>query len=283
MGGEFAGRLCMDWFYALNGQQQGPVTDSQLDELQRAGKIASNTLVWRDSMAEWKPLSVVRSVAATPGSLPPLVFQAGSRCAECGHAYAETDMIVLNNSWVCATCKPTFLQRMMEGSAPSGSSRLIWRRKLEIVTGRDAPFPDRCIRCNAPANGFKLKRELTWHSPGYYILLISPLIYIIVSMLVRKKAVLHIGLCEGHRASRKRAILIASITAILGVLFVVLTVVAEHGIFALIGLVLLLGALIYASLKATTISTTKIEKEIVSFKGAGQPFLDTLPEWNGQK
>ena len=271
----------MDWFYALNGQQQGPVTDSQLDDLQRTGKLAANTLVWRDGMAEWKPLSAARPNAAIPGSLPPLVHQPGSRCAECGHAYAETDMIVLNNSWVCATCKPTFLQRMMEGSAASGSLRLIWRKKREVVIGKDTPFPERCVCCNAATNGFKLKRDLSWHPPGWFVLLISPLIYIIVAMIVQKKAVVHIGLCDTHRAARKRAILIASLSALLGVILLVTSAFVENGFLALIGLILFIGGGIYGLMKAPIISATRIKNDIVSFKGAGQPFLDTLPEWSG--
>ena len=154
----------MDWFYALNGEQHGPVSDSQLDELIRAGTVAPDALVWREGMADWQPLSAARP-AAPSGSLPPVVTQTGTRCIECGHTYAQSDMIVLNSSWVCATCKPKFLQRMLEGSAAPASAGLMWRRKREIVVGKDTPFPDRCVCCNAPANSFKLKRDLSWHHP----------------------------------------------------------------------------------------------------------------------
>lgn len=274
----------MDWFYALNEEQQGPVTDSQLDELIRAGTVAPNTLVWREGMADWKPISAARSAAAPSGSPPPVLSLPGTRCVECGHAYAQTDMIVLNNSWVCATCKPKFLQRMMEGSTAPGNSRLIWRRKREIVLNKDTPFPDRCVCCNAPTNGFKLKRELSWHPPAYYILIVvSLLIYIIVAMIIRKKATLHIGLCDAHRAARKRTILIASLSAVLGLILLIAAAFVENGTLALVGILLLLGGGIYGAVKAPIISATKIEGDLVSFKGAGQPFLDTLPEWNGPK
>lgn len=274
----------MDWFYALNGQQQGPVTDAQLDELVRAGTLAPDTLVWHEGMAGWKPLSAARSAAAPSGALPPIVSEPGTRCVECGLTYAPTDLIVLNNSWVCATCKPKFLQRMMEGTAAPGSSRLIWRRKREIVLSKDTPFPDRCVCCNAPTNGFKLKRDLSWHPPAYYLLLLVCLwLYIIVAMIARKKATLHIGLCEAHRAARKQTILIASLSAVLGLVLVIAGGVMENGILALIGAVLLIGGGLYGAVKAPIISCTKIENDLVSFKGAGQPFLDTLPEWNGPR
>jgi hypothetical protein len=43
----------MKWFYSLDGQQNGPVSDDQLDELLRSGKINRDTHVWREGMTDW--------------------------------------------------------------------------------------------------------------------------------------------------------------------------------------------------------------------------------------
>ena len=43
----------MDWFYALNDKQSGPVSESDLDDLLRSGTIDQATLVWRDGMPNW--------------------------------------------------------------------------------------------------------------------------------------------------------------------------------------------------------------------------------------
>lgn len=50
----------MNWYYVENGQQKGPVTQDQLDELARQGTIKADTLTWTDGMANWLPYSQAR-------------------------------------------------------------------------------------------------------------------------------------------------------------------------------------------------------------------------------
>lgn len=108
----------MNWFYALNNQQQGPITDEQLDQLIRGGVVRSDTLVWHEGMENWQPLDAARA-AVPKAELPPLLpanqRQQQTFCVECRLVYPPTDLIRLNNCLVCATCKPKFIQRMMEG------------------------------------------------------------------------------------------------------------------------------------------------------------------------
>jgi hypothetical protein len=108
------------WYYVEDGQQRGPVAEADLAALQRDGKINSETLVWREGMTNWQPLAEAKpaaTAAATAGGL---------LCAECGNAFAPDQVIRLNDRWVCAACKPVFLQRLREGtfggSAPVGSA-----------------------------------------------------------------------------------------------------------------------------------------------------------------
>ena len=46
----------MDWFYAHNSQQAGPIPEAQLDAMLNAGTITQDTLVWRAGMTAWQPL-----------------------------------------------------------------------------------------------------------------------------------------------------------------------------------------------------------------------------------
>ena len=46
----------MNWFYAIGGQQHGPVDDGQLDALIAASTVNPETLVWREGLANWQPL-----------------------------------------------------------------------------------------------------------------------------------------------------------------------------------------------------------------------------------
>src|SRR5881394_2477763 len=47
------------WYYAKSGQQLGPVTGEQLQQLARSGQLARGDLVWTDGMAEWLPASSI--------------------------------------------------------------------------------------------------------------------------------------------------------------------------------------------------------------------------------
>lgn len=50
----------MNWFYADNGQQKGPVPEFEFASLIKSGLIKASTPVWREGMGEWQPLSLVR-------------------------------------------------------------------------------------------------------------------------------------------------------------------------------------------------------------------------------
>src|ERR1700744_1747311 len=142
----------MNWFYAIDSQKNGPVTDTQLDELLLSGKINQQTLVWREGMDNWQPLIQIRpgGAGATGGQ------RTGQACVECGRFFPPDELIRIQQSPVCAACKPIFLQRRSEGLALPSSVGL-WRKKKRIVTVSETVFPDRCIKCNEPANGFRLK------------------------------------------------------------------------------------------------------------------------------
>ena len=45
----------MTWYYAVGSQQQGPVSEAQLQALVKDGVINGDTLVWREGMASWQP------------------------------------------------------------------------------------------------------------------------------------------------------------------------------------------------------------------------------------
>jgi uncharacterized RDD family membrane protein YckC len=149
----------MSWYYADNGRQAGPVDDASLDDLISRGAVRPDTLIWREGMANWQPLSTVRPQAPPPPVVPPApvytppppasqpgfdqpAFQQpsfqqqpsyqqpqpsfqpqpqpggqGVTCANCGQHFSPNDVVFIGSSYVCAACKPVFLQRMREGSA----------------------------------------------------------------------------------------------------------------------------------------------------------------------
>ena len=67
----------MEWYYAKNGQQMGPVTLEVLRAMISSGEVAPADLIWREGMAEWTPAGQVAEfsgggVGHTTGmALPP--------------------------------------------------------------------------------------------------------------------------------------------------------------------------------------------------------------------
>jgi uncharacterized RDD family membrane protein YckC len=113
----------MPWYYAEDAAQQGPVADEQFADLVRLGKVRADTLVWREGMANWQPYSTVAGPAtsdvppvftSTPTSAP-----AGANevvCHECGTIVPKENAIQYGSIWVCANCKPMFVQKLREGA-----------------------------------------------------------------------------------------------------------------------------------------------------------------------
>ena len=260
----------MNWFYLEGNNQSGPVSDSQLDELLRSGKISQATMVWREGLPQWQPLSIARSGG-----------QSGVICVECGKTFPPEETIKLNNVPVCAQCKPIFLQRMAEAATlPSAGS--LWRNNARLVTRTEAVFPDRCVKCNAPAGGFRLKRTLYWAHPAYLLLLLcNLLILLVVYLMVRKKAIVHIGLCEQHRAKRKHGTVIGLSSIVAGIVLLVCAAVFNSGWLLAFGLIVFVGGAITGGVMARTVTPTKIDKEYVWLSGVHRDFMANLPEWNG--
>ena len=65
--------MTQHWYYSVNGQQNGPVTDGQLAGLLASGELRPDVLVWADGMTDWKPASTIPelSIGNAAGETPP--------------------------------------------------------------------------------------------------------------------------------------------------------------------------------------------------------------------
>jgi GYF domain 2 len=71
------------WFFASQGQQQGPYPEARLHEFIAAGAITAETLVWTEGMAGWqKAAEIPGLLAGTSG--PPAVPQSGDPLLSAG-------------------------------------------------------------------------------------------------------------------------------------------------------------------------------------------------------
>ena len=64
------------WFYAANGQQQGPFPEEQLRDLIARGTVRADTLVWSEGMAGWQKVAEIPGLMSMPPG-PPSMPQAG--------------------------------------------------------------------------------------------------------------------------------------------------------------------------------------------------------------
>jgi uncharacterized membrane protein len=150
----------MDWYYVVDGQQVGPVSEQDLKALVDAGTVTGETLVWHEGMENWVPQNTVAAeIAATPAThmpagdgpiAPPAggkstlslreepaataaqpagAGQAGAQagagtgtCRECGRQFPLDQMIEYEGATICAECKPAFFQRLQEGAGGTGGA-----------------------------------------------------------------------------------------------------------------------------------------------------------------
>jgi hypothetical protein len=71
------------WFYAADGQQQGPFPEAQLRDLIVRGTVRADTLVWTEGMSGWQRAGEIPGLAPG-GSGPPVIPQAGGPVMSAG-------------------------------------------------------------------------------------------------------------------------------------------------------------------------------------------------------
>ena len=95
----------MSWYYAVNGQQAGPVGDPELQRLVAVGTVNAATFVWRQGMEAWAPFGTIAA------------------CSHCLRSFFKDQVIPLAGGHFCAECKSVLLQRIREGLSPLTASK----------------------------------------------------------------------------------------------------------------------------------------------------------------
>ena len=113
----------MSLYYSDGKQKLGPISKAELQDLIKSKKVNASTLIWQPGMDGWQELrrfARPKSKAAPVASEPATVTQPRKTCVECGQPFAVNDMIPFKDNWVCAGCKPAFIQKMKEGVSIGG-------------------------------------------------------------------------------------------------------------------------------------------------------------------
>ena len=166
---------------------------------------------------------------------------------------------------------------------PTQNIPTIWRSKSVLVMTKQAPLPDRCVKCNAPTQR-RLKRNLRWHHPVLYILIIGGFFfYLILALVLSKTATINVGLCETHAAARKRDMLITWTLVLLSFASFYFAVAAAEMSLFFLGLALFLGAVIYGIVKTRVVAPQKIDDHYVWLTGVNANYLQRFPEWRAAR
>jgi hypothetical protein len=158
-----------------------------------------------------------------------------------------------------------------------------WRDGKVLVMLNGSLLPDRCVKCNAPADLPTKPRKMYWHHPAIYIIaLFALLIYAIVAIIVRKQAVVNVGLCAEHKRRRIWGLSLGAGGLLLGIVIMIVGAANDACGFALFGLLLFLAGLIAAARLSRLLYPVEITEKIARFKGCGEAFLDGLPSLDGR-
>ena len=148
---------------------------------------------------------------------------------------------------------------------------------MSLVMHRNALLPDRCVKCNAPVGGRRLRRQLWYINPILYILAISPIIFLVVYLIVRKGAKVDVGVCEAHMQQRRTMLAVGWCVFVLAILSFPFAAVIESPWPALLGFLMLIGSIVPLSIGNKFVTPARIDDHYVWLKGACREYLASLP------
>jgi hypothetical protein len=161
----------------------------------------------------------------------------------------------------------------------SGAETEMWREGKVLVLRKGGQFPHRCIKCNEPAVAPGRRQKLTWHPPAWYLLIfLAVLLYAIVALIVRKKAVVEVGLCERHqkRVLFGRIVGWGGFVVLLGLSFA--AVAQPSGDLGLVAMLFALPWVLATITFNRLLIPHRIDDHFVRVKGCGPAFLRSLPD-----
>ena len=153
-----------------------------------------------------------------------------------------------------------------------------WREGEQLVTNRTSgtvTLPDHCVRCGQRAVQ-RLDKSFQWHPRWLgFVVIASPIIYLILAMFLRKKVQIDFGLCDEHAKKRSTAIIIAVGGSLLSLAVLIGGAVGDAWPVSLIGTLGFLAAIVTSAMMMRTLQPTKMDDNYAWFK-AEQPFLNHI-------
>ncbi|HVU17123.1 MAG TPA: DUF4339 domain-containing protein [Candidatus Didemnitutus sp.] len=266
-----------EWFYAEGKEKRGPLPEPELIALIQSGRLAADVLVWNAGLSGWKAVRDTSMAAALPAGAAALV------CIITGKVFPPEQMIRTEHGWVSAEGKDRYYQSLREGvplplAAGVTNARADGKRIVVPIT--NPRLPSRCVKTNEPASFPQTKtRTLYWYPPLIALtLLVNVLIFLIVYLIVRKALKLEIPLSKAGKGIVIRNGFICLGICLGGIACMFLAAISS-GLFILIGILILLGGLVFGATRGGTLRVTKMKNGEAWLAGASPEYLASLPPY----
>ena len=176
------------------------------------------------------------------------------------------------------------------GRAPTTASSMTgaFARGNLIVVKSGAVLPDRCVKCNAPALDGKRTKHFAYDEPDNKnaVLALMPVIGVffkfvwLIGKLSRgvERITVTYCVCRKHRQTKILALASIAVLVPLGLILLVNGIAATSGAIAMAGAALLFAGAIAGAMGLPTLSVVSCHHKGAELKGAGKPFLDSLPK-----
>jgi uncharacterized RDD family membrane protein YckC len=102
------------WYYAVDKERKGPISEAEFEDLKQQGVITAETLVWKTGLSQWLPLAQVESQAAVQPGIA-FIAKTQARCAHSNGIYEKTEMFQYGVHWIANEHREAFLQSLREG------------------------------------------------------------------------------------------------------------------------------------------------------------------------
>ena len=169
---------------------------------------------------------------------------------------------------------------MQPGAQPGPPQPSAFAAGKHLIIYRNGLLPNRCVKCNAPADAKPYNKRYYWHHPAWYLLiLVALLIYAVVALCIRKDMKLVIPMCRQHRQKRTINTFIWVGALLLSLVLLVAAIALESGVIGLAALFFLLGGVIYGAVVSQLLKPQFMDDYLGKFSGASPAYLRTLPKW----
>ena len=171
-----------------------------------------------------------------------------------------------------------------DASNPRPETPEVWRDGPFLVVRAGATLPDRCVKCNAPANGLTTEchfnvpkeKDVAHHVVGQLLPLVGPVDGLYRGLTARQASA-RVGLCREHERELRKMARVGTGLIVLGLTLPFLAFVLPNS-NAWLALALVPIGFFLGMSSASPVSAVRIERDWIWIHGASEIFLASLPE-----